>query len=183
MVTYRVECGAVLGGFDNLNGGLVTGLDVGTDGEGHLGEADGARVGVVGRAEDLKGLDHGVAHVGGTAVDVDALVGAEAKVDLHKGREMAAEPTRLEGNGAAADGPVGTVLGDAHAAACVMVSEMKLDEDGRSARPNVERSESHKPESSEASNDHKATSSEARKERKKTYKGTSIACRRETSRW
>lgn len=97
----------MLGRLDDLNGGQVARVDIGTDGERYLGEADGSRIGIVGGAEDLEGLDHGVGHVGRAAVGG---VGAEAEINLHKGRQVAAEPAWLEGDGAAADGPVCAVL-------------------------------------------------------------------------
>lgn len=118
-VDARVEGSAVLGGLDNLDGGLVAGLDVCADGQRNLSETDGAGVGIVGRAEDLEGMDHGVAHVGRAAVNVGAGIGAKAKIDLKERGEVAAEPAGLEGDGAAANGPVGAVLGDSRAAAWI----------------------------------------------------------------
>lgn len=73
--TYRVEGSAVLGVLDNLNGSEIAGLDARVDGQRDLREADGAWVRVVGRADDLEELDHGVGHVLGAVVGA---VGAKA---------------------------------------------------------------------------------------------------------
>lgn len=112
--TYRIQGGTVLGLLDNLNSGQVARLDAGVYGKRHLRQADGSGVRVVGRADDLEGLDHGVAHVHGAIV---GSVGAKAQVDLDVGQRVAAEPARLEGDGAAGGRPVRSVAGGADAAA------------------------------------------------------------------
>lgn len=104
--THREQSRAVHGDLDDLDGGVVAGLDGGVGRQRHLGQAHGARVGVLGRAQDLEGADHGEAHVRGPAVRA---VGAEAQVHVHEGRGVALEPARLEGDGAAGRGPVGPV--------------------------------------------------------------------------
>lgn len=104
--TYREQGRAVHSRLHDLDGGVVARLDGGVGREGHLGQAHGARVGVLGRAQDLEGADHGVAHVLGPAARA---VGAEAQVDVHECRGVALEPARLEGDGAAGRGPVGAV--------------------------------------------------------------------------
>ena len=78
-----------------------------------LGHAEGAGVGVVGRAGDLEGRDDRVAHVLGDL--------AETHVDVDQSRQMAWEPAGLDGNGAAGDGPLGAVARGRHATACVML--------------------------------------------------------------
>lgn len=74
-----------------------------------LRQTEGAGVRVVGRAGDLEGRDDGVAHVLGGL--------AEAKVDIDQGSLVAREPSGLDCDGAAQDGPFGAVLGCWHAAA------------------------------------------------------------------
>lgn len=126
--TYGKERGAVDGELDDLDGGVVAGLDGRVDGQGHLREADGARVGVLAGAEDLEDGDHGEGHVDGTAVGA---VGAEAHVDVHEGCRVALEPARLPGEGAACCRPVGSVLGHAHAAACEILCQLRRDREER----------------------------------------------------
>lgn len=103
------------GELNDLDGGVVPRLDGGVCGERHLGQADGARVGVLAGPEDLEGRDHGEAHVPGAIVRA---VGAEAHVDVEEGGGVALEPARLEGEGAARRGPVGAVCCRWVAAAC-----------------------------------------------------------------
>lgn len=117
--TNRVQRGAVQGQLDDLDGCVVASLDGGVDREGHLGQADGARVGVARGADDLEGVDHGVAHVG-RAVEAGSELGpfvAEAHVDVDEGRRVALEPAWLEGDGAACCRPEGAVCCRGHAAA------------------------------------------------------------------
>lgn len=114
MGTYVVERGAVHGQLDDLDGGQVAGLDGDVGRQGHLREADGARVGVRAGAEDLEGRYHGEAHVLGPAVGP---VGAKAHVDVNERRRVALEPARLEGDGAALCRPVRPILRHRHAAA------------------------------------------------------------------
>ncbi|KAJ6442384.1 LOW QUALITY PROTEIN: polyubiquitin binding protein (Doa1/Ufd3) [Purpureocillium lavendulum] len=76
-VDAREEGGAVLGELDDLDGGLVAGLDSGVGGERHLRQADGPGIGVVGRTDNLEGLDHGKGHVFRAVVRA---IGAEAQV-------------------------------------------------------------------------------------------------------
>lgn len=99
---------------DQLDGGVVAGRDVGAGREGHLRQADGARVRVLAGAEDLEGRHHRVGHVGRAAVGP---VGAEAEVHVDEGRQVALEPARLERHGAAGCWPVGAVCGCGYAAA------------------------------------------------------------------
>lgn len=94
------------GQLHDLDGGVIARLDGHVGGQGHLREADRARVGVLGGPQDLEGRDHGEAHVPGPAVGP---VGAEAHVDIQESRGVALEPARLEGDGAACRGPVGAV--------------------------------------------------------------------------
>lgn len=105
------------GNLNDLDGGVVARLDGGVAGQRHLGQADGARVGVLGWAQDLEGADHGVAHVLGPAAGA---VGAEAQVHVDEGRGVALEPAGLEGDGAAGRGPVGAVCRRGVATACGM---------------------------------------------------------------
>lgn len=104
--TYGEERCAVHGELDHLDGGVVAGLDGRVARQRHLGQADGARVGVLAGAENLEGRHHGEAHVLGTAAGA---VGAEAHVDVEEGRGVALEPAWLEGDGAACCGPVSPV--------------------------------------------------------------------------
>ncbi|KAL2289250.1 hypothetical protein FJTKL_02267 [Diaporthe vaccinii] len=99
--THRKQRRAVHGQLNDLDGGVVAGLDGGVGGEGHLGQADGR--------------DHGEAHVPGAVVGA---VGAEAHVDVEEGRGVALEPARLEGEGAARRGPVCAVCCRWVATAC-----------------------------------------------------------------
>lgn len=100
--------------FHNLDGSQIASLDDGAGGQRDLREADGTGVGVLGRAEQLEGRDHGVGHVHGTVV---GSVGAEAQVDVEEGRLVALEPSRLECDGAAGRRPVGPVGCGAYSAA------------------------------------------------------------------
>lgn len=77
----------------------------------HLRETDCPRIRQVTGPLEGKRLDHGVAHVGRD--------GAEAHVHVDEAGGVAWEPAGLEGDGAAADGPVGAVGRGGHAAACV----------------------------------------------------------------
>lgn len=105
-INARVEGGAVYSELDNLDGSIVAGLDAGIDREWHLGQADSARVGVLRGADDAKLRNHGVGHVWGAAVRA---IGAKSEVDENLCRSVALEPARLERNGTAGHGPVGTV--------------------------------------------------------------------------
>ena len=96
-------------GFNHLDGSVVADFDGRVDGEGHLREAECARVGVLGRADELDAVEHGVGHVRGH--------GAETHVDVDVGGGVALEPARLEGDGAAFYGPFGAVGGGREAAA------------------------------------------------------------------
>lgn len=99
---------------NNLDRGVIAGLDGGVCRERHLRKADGARVRVLAWAEDLEDGDHGEGHVEGTAVGP---VAAEAHVGIHHCLGVALEPAWLEGKGTTRRGPVGPVLGNVHAAA------------------------------------------------------------------
>ena len=94
---------------DDLNGCLVAGLNGGVGREGHLRQTDGAWVGVPGGADDLEGRHHVEGHV-----ERDL---AEAHVDVEEGGGVALEPAGLDGDGAAADGPFGSIGGGGHTAA------------------------------------------------------------------
>jgi hypothetical protein len=82
--------------------------------EGYLREAEGARVGILRGADDLEDGHEGEGHVWWAVVGA---AGAEAHVHVEEGCCMSLEPARLEGDGAALDGPGGAVCGCAHAAA------------------------------------------------------------------
>lgn len=83
---------------NNLNSSKIPGLDVCANRQRKLGEADGARVRVIRRAQDLERFNHGVGHVLRSVV---RSIGAKAEIDLHKSRQVASEPAWLEGYGAA----------------------------------------------------------------------------------
>lgn len=100
---YRKQGRTVHGNLNDLDRGVVARLDGRVGGQRHLGQAHGARVGVLGRPEDLDRADHGEAHVLRAAVRA---IRAEAQVHVHEGRRVALEPARLEGDGAACGGPV-----------------------------------------------------------------------------
>lgn len=99
---------------DNLDRSVIAGLDGGVCREGHLREADGARIRVLAGAKDLEDGNHGEGHVDGTAVGP---VAAEAHVGIHHCLGVALEPAWLEGEGTTRRGPVSAILGDVHAAA------------------------------------------------------------------
>lgn len=99
---------------DNLNSGLVASLDRRVLGQRNLWKTHGARVRVVGRANDLESGNHGVRHVGRASVWA---VVAKAHVDKGESRLVAAEPTGLKGNGAACRRPVGAIRSYVGAAA------------------------------------------------------------------
>lgn len=101
--THGEQRRAVHGELDDLDGGVIARLDGRVGGERDLGQADGARVGVLAGAQDLEGRHHGEAHVPGAVVWP---VGAEAHVDVEEGRGVALEPAWLEGECAARRGPV-----------------------------------------------------------------------------
>lgn len=85
-------------------------------GKRHLRQAEGARIWVLARADDLEDGHHGEGHVGRPMVGP---VGAETEVDVEEGRSVPVKPTWLQGDGAASCGPEGAVGGGAHAAAWV----------------------------------------------------------------
>lgn len=96
------------GKLDNLDRGQIASFGLSILGEGHLGQTYRARVGVVGGPEKLEWGHHGARHVLGT---VERAVGAPADVDVDESRQMALEPTGLEGDSASRRRPVGAVLG------------------------------------------------------------------------
>lgn len=78
----------MLGSLDNLDGRMVADIHRDVRWQRDLRQTDGARVGVIRRADDLERLDHGMAHVRGH--------GSEADVDVDEGLFVAWEPARLE---------------------------------------------------------------------------------------
>lgn len=104
----------MLGQLDDLDRRVVAGVHDGIGGERDLRQADGARVGALGGAEQAKGRHHGERHVLGPVVGP---VGAEAQVYVDGGLVVALEPAGLEGEGAAERRPEGSVARGAHAAA------------------------------------------------------------------
>lgn len=84
------------GDFDDLDGGVVAGLDGGVGWERHLWEAEASWVGVLGGADDLEDGHHGEGHVGGAA---GRAVGAESEVYVEEGGGVALEPTWWMGEG------------------------------------------------------------------------------------
>ena len=104
-----VEGAAVDGGLDDLDGGVVADVDARVDGQRHLRQAEGARVGFGGGADDLEGRHHRVRHV--------ERHGAVAHVDVEEGGRVSGEPAWLDGDGAAFDGPERAVCRGGHAAA------------------------------------------------------------------
>ena len=96
--TYRIKRSTMHGQLNQLNRRVHAGLDGQVGGQRHLGQAHGARVGVLAGAEDLERRDHGETHVERTAVGG---VAADAEVDVHERGGVALEPARLEGDGAA----------------------------------------------------------------------------------
>ena len=122
---------------NSLDSSQITGLDVCANRQRKLSEADGARIRVIRRAQDLKRLNHGVGHVHGPVV---RSVGSKAEIDLHKRSQVASEPAWLEGHRAARGWPVCAVLGGAYAAAfseqnkTCQPGQMLLDFDTKNSR-------------------------------------------------
>lgn len=79
-----------------------------------MGEADCSWEGIIGRALDGEGMDHGVGHVLRSVVRP---VGAKAEIDVDDGEGVASEPAGLEGECAAGRGPICAVSGGSYAAA------------------------------------------------------------------
>lgn len=98
---------------NQLNRRMIPSLNRPVRWQRHLRQTDGTRVRHVGRATDLKSLDHGVTHVGRDR--------AQAHVHVDEGRIVAGEPGGLEGDGAAANGPFGSVGGCGHSAAYIVL--------------------------------------------------------------
>lgn len=95
---------------NDLNSRQITHLDIdGVVRQRHLGQAEGAGVGVAGGTDDLEGREHGEGDVG--------WLRAEAHVDVDEGGGVAGEPAGLDSDGAAVYGPFGAVGGGGHAAA------------------------------------------------------------------
>lgn len=91
----------MLGSLNNLNGRQIAHIHRYIGGQRHLWQTKGARVWVRTGADDLKRRQHGVAHVGRS--------GAEAEIEVEKGRLVALEPSWLYRDCAALDGPFGAV--------------------------------------------------------------------------
>ena len=92
-VAYRVQRCPVKGRLHRLDGCVVPNLDGHVRGQRHLGQADGARVGVLAGADDLEDGHHGEGHVGRAVV---GSVGAEAQVHVEEGCRVALEPAGLQ---------------------------------------------------------------------------------------
>jgi hypothetical protein len=86
------------GDFDNLNSGIVTGLDVGAGRQRDLRDAHGAGVWVLARSKELKERHHWIGHVRRAIVWA---IRSKAQINVEEGLSMALEPARLEGYGAA----------------------------------------------------------------------------------
>lgn len=70
-------------------------------GQRHLRQTKRPRVRIVGRSNNPKWFDHGIAHVGRD--------GAEAHVHVDEAFLVAGEPAGLDGDGTAGDGPFGSI--------------------------------------------------------------------------
>jgi hypothetical protein len=112
--TNRIQRRAMKRRLHDLNRRIIPDIDRRVRREGHLWEAESARVRVLVGPDDLEYAGHGEGHVGGTAAGT---VGAEAEIDVEEGGGMALEPAGLYGDGAAFEGPQGAVGGCGHAAA------------------------------------------------------------------
>ena len=101
--THAIKCSTVLRILDDLYRRIVPFVHSDVGRKRHLRHAEFlARVGFIIGARDLPHLLHGQRVVAGH--------GAKAQVDVEEGGAMAGEPARLEGDGAAVNGPVGSVL-------------------------------------------------------------------------
>lgn len=85
------------GGLDDLDGSVVACFNADVGREWNLGEAKGAWVRGNGWTGYLEGRDHGQTHVEGSS--------AHAQVDVDERGLVAWEPSWLEGDGTAIDGP------------------------------------------------------------------------------
>ena len=87
----------MLGCFDDLKGRIVAHLHRRIRRKWQLRKAPSARVGVVRGSKELDTFHNHIGHVGWDS--------AEAHVDIDESGAVAGKPARLEGEGAAGDGP------------------------------------------------------------------------------
>lgn len=106
---YTVQRRAVLGDLDDLDGGVVADVDRDVWWDGDLREAETTRVVQIRGTSDLEDRNHVVGHV--------ERLGAQSQIDVEEGELMTVEPTWLDGNGASAYGPLGSVARSGHTAA------------------------------------------------------------------
>lgn len=130
--THGIQSCAVNSQLNNLDSSIVACTDGGIHGKRDLGQTDGARVGVLGGADNAKLRDHGVGHVGWAAVRP---VGAKAEIYENLGRGMALEPARLERNSSAGHRPVCAIRRRVHATACVRPTRKSMSETANSNPP------------------------------------------------
>jgi hypothetical protein len=102
------------GRLHNLNCRIIARIDGCIRRKWHLGEAEGARVGVLRGADYLEDGDHGEGHV---LWSVIGAISAEPKVHVEEGRSMALEPAWLDCDCTSEDGPFCPVGGGGHTAA------------------------------------------------------------------
>lgn len=96
-----VQSGAMLGRLNDLDRSMIAWAHADVGRQRDLWQADRARIRVIGRAVDLEGRDHGVAHIRGHR--------SQTQVDVDERCRMTLEPARLESDRTAADGPFSSV--------------------------------------------------------------------------
>lgn len=89
------------GSLNNLDGRVVAHIGLVASGQRNLWQAERTAVVEVRWPRELEHRVHRVRHV--------LRLGANAEVDVDECREMAIEPTRLEGNRASVDGPLRSI--------------------------------------------------------------------------